>query len=459
MLQDRARRRTFLRLFGAAGLALPLGRFFGPARPARAGEGYAKRLIVFYHPDGVAGASQNGEPSLWHATGSEHNFTLGPLQEPLAPHADQCVFLNGLTMGPTDSGSHPGGAKKLLTAVDGGNGRSIDQVLADAVGADAPFRHLYLGAHANANNASGDKHISYAQPGQSITPIDDPRSAFELLFGGAQPSEPAQPGEPVVPDPREVSVIDAVLADVTSYRARLGDVERSKLDLHLESLREVEKRIKEPAGGGGQSPSATCPPQLDVGGLTDEAFYDPAYFPDTLRAQTDLMVNAMACGLTKVGVIQASQHTSELIMSRFPGTEMYDPAFDMRSHQASHYGAAHDPTKREFDAFVKQGRWWASQFAYLLEQLKSRPEGEGNMLDHSVVLYCTEVCDGNTHLHDDMPFVVAGGASGRISTGRLLSTGGRRHADLLISLARAMGHDIDAFGDAWGGPVPGLVDG
>jgi hypothetical protein len=146
-------------------------------------------------------------------------------------------------------------------------------------------------------------------------------------------------------------------------------------------------------------------------------------------------------------------------MSRFPGTEMYDPSFDMRSHQASHYGASHDFAKREFDAFVKHGRYWVSQLSYLLDQLASRPEGDGTMLDHSLVLLCTEVCDGNTHLHDDMPFVLAGGASGRISTGRLLSTGGRRHADLLISLARAMGHDIDAFGDAWGGPVPGLVDG
>jgi hypothetical protein len=144
-------------------------------------------------------------------------------------------------------------------------------------------------------------------------------------------------------------------------------------------------------------------------------------------------------------------------MSKFPNTPMFDPSFDMRSHQASHYGASHDPTKKEFSAFVKQCKWWVSQFAYLLGELASRPEGDGTMLDHSMVLLCSEVCDGNTHFHDDMPFVLAGGAGGRIPTGRLLNTGGRRHADLFIAMAQAMGLDLQSFGDANGGALPGLL--
>ena len=81
------------------------------------------------------------------------------------------------------------------------------------------------------------------------------------------------------------------------------------------------------------------------------------------------------------------------------------------------------------------------------------------MLDHSLVLFCSEVCDGNTHLHDDMPFVLAGGAAGSLSTGRLLSTNGRRHGDLYVSMAQAMGQSFDGFGDASSGPIPGLVSG
>src|SRR5260221_14186576 len=113
-------RRRLFQLGGAAALAWPLRRVLrAGGSPAR-----AKRLIVFYFPDGVAGQSQTGEPSEW---------TMSDLLAPLAAYQSQCVFFRGLSMGPTDSGSHPGGAKKLLTAADYGNGVSIDQHLAQAI--------------------------------------------------------------------------------------------------------------------------------------------------------------------------------------------------------------------------------------------------------------------------------------------------------------------------------------
>jgi hypothetical protein len=206
--------------------------------------------------------------------------------------------------------------------------------------------------------------------------------------------------------------------------------------------------------GGGASCTA---PAIEATGIDASTLYAADRFPQILRAQIDLMVQAMACGLTRVGVVQASVHTSELIMSRFANTPMYEPGFDMRSHQASHYGASHDQSKREYIAFERQAAWWVGQFAYLLEELAARPEGNGSMLDHSLVLFCTEVCDGNTHGHDDMPFILAGGGSGRVNTGRLYNLGYRRHADLLLSIAHAMGDGLSAFGDASNGGIPGLV--
>lgn len=107
--------------------------------------------------------------------------------------------------------------------------------------------------------------------------------------------------------------------------------------------------------------------------------------------------------------------------------------------------------------YVKQVRWWVSQFAYLVEQLKSRPEGDGTMLDHSLVLLCSEVSDGNTHSHQDMPFVLAGRGGGCVSTGRAMSFEGRRHGDLLAAIARAMGADVDTWGDSGSGALPGLM--
>lgn len=425
-------RRRLLQLGGAATISAPLWRLRANGNGAK-----AKRFIVFYFPDGIVGQSQANEPSLW---------TMNELLAPLAPYQSKCVVFKGLSMGPTDSGSHPGGAKKLLTATDGGNGISIDQHLAQAVGAGDPFPLLYLGAQANANNASGDMHISYVAPGFTTPPEDDPVAAFHRVFSGTGTTTGSGDSSTTL------SILDRSRDELQALQAKLGDTEKAKLDLHLQAVREVEMRIQALGGGA----SASCgQPSIDAAGLDN--LYAPELFPKILRAQTDLMVQAMACGLTRVGVIQASHHTSDLIMSRFANTPLYEPGFDMRSHQASHYGATHDPSHHEYADYVKQVRWWVDQFGYLLGQLAARPEDGGTMLDHSLVLLCTEICDGNTHLHDDMPFVLAGGGGGTIRTGRTLDVGYRRHGDLYVAIANAMGDAITHFGDASSGPLPDLL--
>lgn len=445
-------RRQLLRAGGASLLALPFVRLLERRAGAHVTPTTARRLIIYYYPDGVPGPSSNGEPSAWHPSGSGTQFTLPDVLASLAPYRDRCVFFRGLSMGGTDVGSHPGGAKKLLTATDGGNGISIDRRLATTVGASDPFSSLILGAMANHNGASGDKHVSYVAPGVTVSPDDDPAGAFARVFGATGMTGGGGGGSG--PDPRTLSVLDLARSDLESLRGKLGTTEKSKLDLHLEAIREVEQRV----GGVGPGPTATCEnPVIDAGGLAGSALYAPEKFPQILRAQMDLMVQAMACGMTRVGVIQASQHTSELIMSRFMGTPMYDPGFDMRSHQASHYGASHDLAHREYLAFKQQATWWIDQLAYLLGSLAARPEGEGTMLDYSLVLCCTEVCDGNTHGHDDMPLILAGGGGGKIRTGRVLDNGYRRHGDLMVSIAHAMGDPITYFGDSSSGLLPGLL--
>jgi hypothetical protein len=448
-------RRRLLQLLGGTAVAAPFAQLLGVPQ-AWGLSGRCERVIFFYFPDGVAGASQDGQPSAWHPSGSEFNFNLSDHLGELRDLRDECLFFRGLSMGPTDSGSHPGGAKKLLTAADHGNGESIDQFLSRTAGGAAPWRHLYLGAMATQNNASGDKHIVYPSAGASIAPQDDPRRAFEALFAGFTDGGGGGSATPV--DPRRASLLDALLGDLGELSARLGPVERSRLDLHLESLREVERRT---APGTTEAVSAgSCDqPWVDTGGFTADQLQDAAAFPEIVRAQIDTMVLAMACGLTRVGTLQCSHHTSELEMSRFAGTELYesDPFRGMRSHQASHYGASHDPSRREYDAFVKQRRWFADQFAYLCRSLAERPEGDGTMLDHSLCVFLTEVADGNTHLHDDLPVVLAGRGGGRVQPGRLLNLGYERHGRLWVSLAHAMDQRIDGFGDASWGPLPGVL--
>lgn len=447
-------RRRFLHGLAGASLAVPMAQMFtGSARAVNKSD-RAERVIFFFFPDGVPGASQIGEPSRWHPSGSESDFTLPDVLSPLASLKDDCVFFNGLTSGPADNNNHPGGAKKLLTNMDGGNGQSIDQFLAQTVGADRPFRHLYLGVQANVNNASGDKHISYPSAGNSTPPQDNPIIAFDNLFGSVGGGGGGGPDPDLL---AQKSVIDNSLAELNELRAQLGDSEAAKLDIHLEALREIELRVQGLIDGG--SGGFTCEnPSLDTGSLAPDNLYDPAVFPDIMRAQIDVMVQAMACGLTRVGVLQASHHTSELIMSRFPGTEMYDPNFDMRSHQASHYGDRHDEGRREFTDFVKQRRWFVEQFAYLISSLAALPEGDGTtMLDNSVILLMSEVEDGNTHSHYNLPFILAGRAGGRISTGRLLQYNNHRHGDLLTAIAQSMGSDVGGWGQDSYGPLPGLI--
>lgn len=472
MIHDRrarfelSRRRLIQGALGAAA-ALP----FAASRRAWGNAGRARRLLVFYFPDGVAGRSQAGDSGLWTCRNEGSDVRLSEICEPLGELRRHVLFLNGLTMGSTDEGSHPGGAKKLLTGRDGGAGESVDQFLARTVGRDLPFRHVLLGAMANQNNATGDKHISYSSAQVTQAPEDDPVRAFSRLFSMGTVAAPMgmtvdAGASPTASADDTARVLDTALADLNDLRGALGGSERVKLDTHLEALREVSNRVARlsPTMTTGADAGVTPPPMTSCGvprlafeGVSGMGLYQPENFPAVLRAQMDVMVQAMACGLTKVGVIQSSQHTSELIMSRFRGSEMHDPGFDMRSHQASHYGARQERTNRLFTDYLKQRRWWVSQYAYLLDQLRQRPEGDGTMLDHSLVLMCSEVSDGNTHSHADMPFLLAGRGGGCIAPGRVSDHPGVRHGQLLAAIARAMGADVNGWGDAGDGVLPILT--
>lgn len=401
----------------------------------------------------------------WHPVGSEHSFELShqlkPLEafqvdarSPVESFKDDCVFLQGLTLNLPDGGSHPEGAKKLLTGVTDGYGQSLDQRLAQSPVGSAPHGLLYMGAM---SSDGPDKGISYpTKSGTPGIPQDNPFAIFQNLFNMA-PGGGGGGGAPGgAKDPRKASIIDSALDDMKRLRAKLGGVEADKLDLHLESLREVEKLVK--GTGGPVVSTASCKePFVDMSKFAAEdcapGFSDAKYakFPDIFRADIDLMVLAMACGLTKVGVLQTSHHTSDLNLARFPGTEMnaLNPN-GMRSHEASH---------NNITAYIAQRRWFTQQFAYLLHKLKSTPEADssGTMLDNSLIVLCSEVANGVNHSKANMPFVLAGRAGGALKTDRLLQYNNAPHTNLLVSIANAMGDSIGSFGENCTGPLSGLL--
>lgn len=461
-------RRSLLQGLGAMAIAAPFLTTLTPLTSSQAraqSAGRARRAIFIAFPDGVPGVSQNGDRSEWHPEGSEHSFSTPRCLELLGSRRDDCVFFSGLSSGGTDSGSHPGGAKKLFTAVDGGNGQSLDQFIAHGVFSSAPWRHLYLGVQATQNNASGDKHVSYPSAGTSIAPEDNPRVAFARLFNGGlvgggtlPPSSPTPTTTPTGLPSKRRSILDVVGRDLADLRGRLGTTERARLDLHTQSVREVETRLAAMAddpgtGTGTTPPSASCTSPTLAYAVDDASLMDPARFPEIAKAQIDVAVLALSCGITRTVTLQFSHHTSELIMSRFPGTEQSLPNFDMRSHQASHYGASHDDARLEYRQFVLQRRWFVLQLKVLLDELAARPDPEvpgATLLDTTVVLMGSEISDGNTHSHDNLPLILAGHAGGALSTGRLLSFGYERHHKLLTSVARLCGANITGFGDGQG---------
>ncbi|MBK9370213.1 MAG: DUF1552 domain-containing protein [Deltaproteobacteria bacterium] len=173
-----------------------------------------------------------------------------------------------------------------------------------------------------------------------------------MLFGDSG-SSTDDGGEPDATALRRASVSTANLEDLEELRLQLDGSERAKLDLHVEAVREVEQRVLGTSGGGGTG-SCEVPAVRFLhlrGALRSRPFPRPAQDPDRPHGAE----HGLRPPPFQWARFQCSHHTSELLMSRFPGTEMYDPSYDMRSsHQASHYGSKHDWDKREFKAFVQQ---------------------------------------------------------------------------------------------------------
>jgi hypothetical protein len=413
-------RRRFIKALGAAAVALPFyDVLLGNKKVFAAGSGRAQRIIFFYWPDGVL-------PAKWHPTGSEYNFNLAESTSALSKQ--DYLFLRGVRMVYGDEGSHPGGAKKALTGKKDAAGMSLDRYLAKKVGGIAKFPHLHLGSLATARRDETTS-ISYDDAHVPIYPEDNPATAYDRVFGGYSGGGG---GGGTSGSNKKKSILDGAVSDLNSLSAQLGGAEKSKLDLHLQALRDVESRLQDSIVVG--SCSVPSFPGFDGGkvAVDDEC-------PNILKLQMDLMVNAMACGLTKVGTLQLSRHTSEMVMN-FAGTQW------KRSHEVSHYGDAGSDNAKYF---VKQRAWVASQIQYLVDQLKARPEpgGQGSMLDHSIVFCFSEVADGNVHNHDDMPYLLAGGGGGALKPGRIVQYNNEPHTNLLVSLAQAMGDNITRFGD------------
>lgn len=448
-------RRTMLRGAGGVALGLPFLEAMRRAQPTvAAGEpgltaaGHPKRFLVFFTPNGTI-------PKNWVPEGAGRDFTFSRILKPLESYKEKLLIIDGLDQTGTGGDGHQNGMQGMLTGqtlnpgpFEGGggdtagwaNGISVDQRIAQVLGEQTPFRSLELSVQSG-NNENNWNRMSLLGPDRPIPPEQSPFKAYDRLFSDLD----ASPAEAALKNERSKVVVDAVQENFRSLRAKVGREDQDKLDEHMNALAEIEERL-------GKRPKAAldaCAPPM-LGSELDVGKNDN--FPVVGKLQMDLLVMALACDLTRVG---------SLMWNRSVGNARHswiDPAIDTGHHTMSHDG---DTNEDSVEKLTKINHWYAEQFAYLLGKLDAIPEGDGTMLDNTVIFWTNELSKGNSHSRNDQHYVVAGGAD-YFDMGRCLKfdyDNGPKHNNLLLSFLHSMGIEDDSFGreDWCTGPLSGMI--
>ena len=442
--KNRLTRRTLLRGAGHVAIGLPfLEAMLHPLQTHAQAELAPLRFVVFYSPGGTL-------LDKWRPTGSETQFVLGDMMAPLVPHQQKLLFVDGLNLSITERGvghPHSRGMAGLLTGTEllagtfetgmghasFANGPSLDQVVAKRVAAGGTKfpslefstawaisgRSLMDGAVAETSNAADQ--ITYAGAKQPIPPMIRPQVAWDRIFKDLGSSAPDATVE--LERKKQKSILDAVLEQYASVSAELGAADRAKLEEHAELIRQMGASLT--SGSSGESctiPGAPATTELDV--------------PTKGKLMTDLLVTSLACNLTRVATMQWADSESKFPLN-------FEPLRLTDHHHGYQHDSVYDP-----NALFKIYQWFGSNFAYLLDKLDAVKEGDGTLLDNTVVLWVTEIQEPPTHNQNNMPFVIAGGKNAGIKTGRWLKVPGQPHNNLLASLNQVLGGTEGTFGHA-----------
>jgi hypothetical protein len=454
-------RRALLRGLGGAAVALPFLEAMGcssrsvsiPERTGRAAlaANFPKRLVIFYTPNGTV-------PPDFFPSAPEFNDQeeLSPILAPLKAHNRDLLVLgnvsalSALREGPGDA--HQKGTGQCLTgkAVQEGDfpgdaglscgwadGISVDQEIANHIGTSTKFLSLELGVLTFGANIGS--RLAYSGPAQPLPPETDPYAVFDRVFKDLT----VDPGQATNKNAQRKAVLDKVSSDYARLNKRLGAADREKLEGHLAAIEDIASRLDR----GTVSTSAECKAPVLTPGLDSTRIPN---LPEVGRLQMDLLTMALTCDLTRVATVQWTNSATAKVLS-FLGDDMTEG-----HHPMAHVGYA-DPVNR--DKLMRISRFYAEQLAYLITKMKSIPEGDGTLFDHSMILWTNEHADGN-HLRTNMPYVIAGTAGGYFKTGRyVVQPSEVGHQNMLVSVLNAMGVDTDTFGDPnyCTGPLTGLT--
>ncbi len=433
-------RRTFLRGVGTT-LALPLLDSMVPALAAATSAAKpAVRLAFVYHPTGAI-------MSRWTPAAEGAGFEFAPTIKALEPFRERLLVLTGLAQvngralgdGP---GDHAREGATWLTGVhpkktEGAGihcGISADQIAAKELGKSTQLASLELGLESPSLAGGCDSGYSCAYTNTvswrgDTTPLPmefNPRAVFERLFGDGDSTDAAARLK-MLEERR--SILDYVAGSIDRLETKLGPRDRSKLSEYLEAIRDIERRIQK-----AEQQNATLKlPVMERPSSVPEAFEDHA------RLMMDLQVMAFQTDMTRVITFMLGRAGSN---RSYRSIGVPDGHHSITHHQ-------NDPVKvanvAKIDAHLVE------TFAYFLDRLRSTPDGDGSLLDHSLIVYGSSLSDANAHTHHDLPIVLAGGGAGQIKGGRHL----RYPKDtplnnLLLNLLDKAGVPTEKFGDATG---------
>jgi hypothetical protein len=399
-----------------------------PAAPKR-----LRRLGYVYMPMGC-------DASRWTPGGGERLDELSFSLAPLAPVKQHVSVISNLELRNAYPGTHAtsnsaflsAARAKLTESADYYLGTTADQLAAKQIGRDTQLPSLELsmdlmtlaGQCVNGYACVYHNCLSWSSPTTPLPSEAHPRIVFERLFGDG-----ATPAERRASLKSRASLLDSLMDEFTQLNKQLGPADRAKVAQYLDTIREVERRIQRAEASAKENANRDLERPVGV----------PASYADHARLMFDLQVLAFQADVTRVITFQLARETSN---RTYPEIGVSDP-----HHPLTHHGG--DPKKIE--KVAKINRFHVSLFAEFLAKLRDTREGDGTLLDHSLLLYGSGMGDPNRHTHDDLPILVAGGAAGKMKGGRHIRFAKPTPlANLHLTLLDKVGVKLDSFGDSRG---------
>jgi hypothetical protein len=441
-------RRTMLRGMGAS-LALPFLDSMAPAQTPlhKTAAAPKTRLACIEMVHGAAGSTGDGtEKHYWSPVKTGPDFEFTQTLQPLEQFRDYLTIVSDTDLRPATAWSaaeegadHFRSSAVYLTAAhpkmtEGSDyfvGTSLDQLYAQQFGQDTPLPSIQLCIEYVDASGACDYHyacvyadtISWASPTRPLPMIIDPRMAFENLFGEGTTPEDRRARQKV-----NSSILDWISHDVARLQKNLGPSDRKRLNSYLEDVREIERRIQriEKYNASGEARTLPSAP-LGV----------PDSYEEHVRLMFDLQALAFMTDTTRVSAFKMSRDVSTRV---FPESSVKTPF-----HPCSH----HQENPAKIAEFAKLNRYHVSLIPYFLEKLKNTPDGDGNLLDHSMILYGSPMGDGNVHNHKRVPVFLAGHANGALKGNlHVRCPDSTPMANIFLTMLHKLGVNVETFGDS-----------